>query len=352
MSDVRDLLESLDMESWADYEGIRFKLTRGTRGTQLNIRECPCCGNTKWKTYLNAETGLGNCFVCEEKFTKWKFISAHLNLSGKDTFNHIENYSKTQGWKPSAVAEEKKESKLSLPESVPLPLDGRNLRYLIDRNITSDLAKQFSLRYSAAGRFNFIDPYGKQSFQDYSKRVIIPVFDLDNKLVTFQGRDVTGLADKKYLFPPGFASTGSVIYNGNVVKSKRPKRIVVSEGVFDAIAIKAAIQFDPVLFTIVSVASFGKKLGDDQIEILKYFKRECGLEEIIFMWDSEVEATKAAIEAAMKCRSVGIECRLAVLPSGCDPNEVEPAEVCKAIWKAVLVDPMTAIRLKLSARNI
>lgn len=352
MSDVRDLLDNLDMESWADYEGIRFKLTRGARGTQMNVRECPCCGNTKWKTYLNAETGLGNCFVCDEKFSKWKFISAHLNLSGKDTYAHIENYSKVQGWKPGVVTAAKEEAKLVLPESIAIPFEERNLRYLIDRNITSDLAKEFSLRYSAAGRFSFNDPYGKKSFQDYSKRVIIPIFDLDNNLVTFQGRDITGLSEKKYLFPPGFASTGSVLYNGHVVNKQRPKRIIIGEGVFDCIAIKTAIQSDPVLSAIVPVASFGKKLGDDQIEILKFLKRERGLEEIIFMWDSEADAMRAAVETAMKCRSAGIECRLAILPSGCDPNEVEPAEVCKAIWKAVLVDPMTAIRLKLNARNI
>lgn len=184
MSDLIDLLDELDFESWLSYEGVKFKLTRGKSGVQANVRECPACGNSKWKVYINAETGVGNCFVCEEKFSKWKFISKHMNLSGAGTFQYLKSYMEKQGWRPrKRVSAAVELPPLLIPDSLPLPINGKNLRYLANRNITIDLAKYFHLRYCHKGEFAFVDPHGGAKSQDYSRRVIIPVFDLDGSLV-------------------------------------------------------------------------------------------------------------------------------------------------------------------------
>lgn len=39
--ELQEALETIDMESWLDREGVKYKVTRGSRGTQLNIKECP-----------------------------------------------------------------------------------------------------------------------------------------------------------------------------------------------------------------------------------------------------------------------------------------------------------------------
>ena len=349
---IRDLLDELDMESWLDYEGIQYKRTRGKSGIQLNVRECPCCGNTKWKVYLNANSGLGNCFVCEEKLNKWKFIASHMNTSGSDTFSYVEKYMVSQGWKPRQVTSAPVDmaTELNAPTSIPIPIKGRNLQYLENRNISIELAQFFRLSYCAKGFFKYTDADGKPAVQNYSGRVIIPVFDLDGKLVTFQGRDITGTAARKYLFPPGFASTGSIIYNGH--NAFKAPRVVVGEGAFDAFAIKAAMDEDRTLRDYCAVATFGKALGPDQLQKLKRLKEEGALKEVIFMWDSERLAIHAAVDAALLCKGAGIPARIAMLPKDRDPNEVAPEVVRRAIWDSTQVTAISAIRLKLMADKL
>ncbi len=44
--ELTDAINKLDMEQWMDYQGIDYRRTHGSRGEQLNVRACPCCGNT------------------------------------------------------------------------------------------------------------------------------------------------------------------------------------------------------------------------------------------------------------------------------------------------------------------
>jgi DNA primase len=350
--DLQEALESLDIEYWLDDQGIAYKQTRGARGRQANIKECPCCGNSSWKVYVGLETGLGNCFVCEEKFNKFTLIRAQLGMdSNREVIDHITSFARTQGWRPKkkvAVAVNL-DTELKLPKSIALPHNGRNLKYLDNRNITARIAQYFHLRFSLDGKFFYKDDDGKTRAQNYAHRVIIPVFDLEGDLVTFQGRDTTGEADKKYLFPPGFASTGSVLYNGQ--NALNAKHIVIGEGVFDVAATKIALDEQAELRDVVPVGSFGKHLshGDDASQMAKLATlRERGLEAVTFMWDGEPKAIDAAIEAALKVKSIGLTARVAVLPEGRDPNEVPPSVVRDAFWKATTINPLTATRMRLT----
>jgi DNA primase len=233
--ELQDMLAALDIEEWLNRQGIRYRVTRGARGTQLNVCECPCCGGAHYKVYINRETGLGNCFHgdCEKRFNKWSFIRASLGeIPTPEVINHIREVVREQGWRPSsshrAAMAVNLATKLILPESAALPVDGRNLRYLDNRGVPGDIARYFNLRFSQRGVFRYSAPEGGMRTQDYAMRVIIPVFDLNGDLVSFQGRDITGKAEKKYLFPPGFAATGSHLYNGhNVIRAGRAAKHAV-----------------------------------------------------------------------------------------------------------------------------
>ena len=351
-SSLKELLDGLDFEDWLDSEGVTHKLTRGTNGIQANIKECPSCGNSKWKVYFGLETGRGNCFVCDEKFDKWKFISKHLNLSPSETYAHIRSHVDSKSWVPKKKrAETGHEQKaLKLPSMYNLPINGRNIKYLEERGVSLDIATHFELGYCHTGKFYFVGPDGAQAYQDYSRRVIIPVRDIDGDLVSFQGRDITGEQEKKYLFPSGFSATGSVVYNANKVKGA--KRIVIGEGVFDCFAIHMACASDEMLKSVGACASFGKKLSFQQIEVLTKLHREHGMEEVVLMWDAEEEAIQEAVRAGLELSRRGIQVRLALLPPGKDPNEVEPEVVRQAIWKAKVITRTSAPLMLLQARSI
>lgn len=354
--ELKEALDQIDIEYWLDREGIQYRKTHGSRGQQANVKECPCCGNSNWKVYIGMETGLGNCFSgdCEARFNKWTFIKASLGrVTDREVVEHIKAVAKEIGWQPPKLesAPVNYHTELKLPESFTLPHNGRNLKYLANRNITGDIAAYFKLRYSTHGEFRYAAEGGARRVQDYSSRIIIPIFDLHGDLVSFQGRDTTGTAEKKYLFPPGFSATGAHLYNAH--NAIGAKRVVVGEGVFDVAATKIALDGDMNLRDVVPIGSFGKHLsyGSDESQLAKFRElRDHGLREVTFMWDSEPAALEAAVDAALMLKEIGLVTRIAVLPEGCDPNETTADEVRRAFWKAEVVTAVSAVKFKLKAQ--
>lgn len=354
--ELAEVLNRLDIGAYLDREGIEYRETHGSSGAQYNLRECPVCGAAKWKVFLNVESGLGNCFSgsCEAKFNKFSFIRAHSGLDNSKTAAHIFEVSKEMGWRPprkSVAAVNTVSKAIKLPYSHPLPINGRNLAYLENRGINSSIAEYFHLRFCQKGLLSYEDKYGNKKYQDFSKRVIIPVFDLDGELVSFQARDITGTAEKKYLFPNGFASTGAHLYNGHNVRGT--ERVVVGEGAFDVAAQKIAIDSDHDLRDIVPVGTFGKHLsfGHENSQMAKFITlRERGVKEIIMMWDGEIKATDDAIDAGTMLKSVGFNVKIAMLPANCDPNEVPKEVVCAAIWNAAPLTSESAIKIRMKRR--
>lgn len=353
-NELGEALDVIDMESWLDQEGLRYKTVRGSSGRQANIKECPCCGNDKFKVYMGLETGFGNCFVCEQTFNKWSFIKAYLGKGSREAFEHIKTVARNQGWRPpkrNTAAVELSADDLMLPQSIALPHGGRNLKYLENRGITSDITKYFNMRFSHRGKFDYLDDSGRPVSQDYANRIIIPIFDLAGQLISFQGRDITGTAERKYLFPPGFSSTGTHLYNGqNAIGAKR---IVLGEGVFDVAALKIGLDEDVALRDVVPIGTFGKHLshGDDGSQIAKLMLlKEHGLEEITIMWDGESAAIDAAIQTALRLHGMGFVARVVILPEGRDPNEVTASVLRQCFYEARVLNPTSAAKLRLRKR--
>lgn len=354
MSELSEILDKIDIEYWLNREGYEYKVTRGKSGVQLNVKTCPVCGNSNWKVYLNQESGLGNCFHgdCEAKFSKWSFIKADLGetVSGREVVEHIEAVAAEQGWRPKSKTKAKvvRSGYLKLPKSFDLPIKGKTLKYLDDRGITMDTCRVFDLKFCLKGWFEYIGPTDEKQYQNYSKRILIPVHDLDGKLVSFQGRDITGTANKKYLFPPGFASTGTYLYNGH--NAYGYVDIVIGEGAFDVMAIYQAFQSDPVLRNVGVVGSFGKHLseGGEESQMLELLKlKEVGLKSVTIMWDGEKAAIIDAIKTCLQIRTYGLIAKIAILPNGKDPNEVPPKVVRDCYRNAKVVTPSVATQLLL-----
>ncbi|MBF6813647.1 toprim domain-containing protein [Acinetobacter baumannii] len=356
--DFGEILDHIDIEYWLNREGVEYKVTRGRNGVQLNLKECPVCGNANWKVYIGATTGLGNCFHgdCEAKFSKWSFIKAELgNLTNKEIAEHIKAVAREQGWQPKHKQEVQrpKLGNLHFPASFELPILGKdsklhNLKYLADRGISIETAKAFGLRFCQQGSFSYIDSFGQKKRQSFDNRIIIPVRDLNGKLVSYQGRDITGLAEKKYLFPSGYASTAAFLYNGN--NAYGCVDIAMGEGAFDVMAIHQAFSEDDALCNVGVIGSFGKHLsyGDEETQFAELLKlKGAGLQRLTFMWDGERRAIQDAIEAALMVRKCGITVRIAILPPGKDPNEIPPEMVRSLYRSAIVVNEMSAVTLKL-----
>jgi DNA primase len=353
--DFSELTRELDMEFVLERESLPYRTSRGVNGMQLNLKYCPACGDSRYRAYLNADNGRGNCFVCNETFTKIKFIRHHFQLAADDwrgIAQKGEELLREQGWRPkrmqTAMVEQ---TNVTLPISEPLPLvDGSNLVYLVNRGITPEITRYFHLRWCEYGWWLFKDEKGEQGSQGFDNRLIIPVYDLDGELVTFQGRDLTGTSDRKYLFPKMLPGTGRFLLNGQNVRLT--DEILIGEGAFDVMAQKIALDEEIALRHIVPVGTFGKHLsygstdGNDQIGRLLQLKA-AGLKKITFMWDGEEKALISALNAAKLTTSIGLLSRVALLPAGKDPNEVLPEQVRVAYYQAQTWTPALDVRWRL-----
>jgi DNA primase len=346
--DLNEALSRIDISEYLDREGIPYKRTHGSSGAQLNVKTCPACGTSKWKVYLNETTGLGNCFSgdCQKRFNKYSFIAAHLGgLPFAKVAEHIEVAARDMGWRPVRRAQiaVNESGPLVIPESVELPYEGKAPAYLLNRGITPEMMRYFHLRYSAKGVFHY-KMQGLPKWMDFGKRIIIPVYDLDGNLVSFQGRDITGTAERKYLFPPGFAVTGRHLYNAHNVRNV--ETVVVGEGAFDVIAIKMALLGDPELRNSVEpVGTFGKHLSEGPDSQLERFEtlRDRGVKNVVIMWDGEKQATDDAFKAAKLLTATGLGVRVALLPKDRDPNEIPASAVLDAFYASKPSSDLSAL---------
>jgi DNA primase len=207
------------------------------------------------------------------------------------------------------------------------------------------------MQYCQRGLFQYRDNYGNVRYQDFSNRILIPVFDLDGMLVSFQGRDITGKAEKKYLFPSGYASTGVHLYNGHNVHNT--KRIIVAEGAFDVAATKIACDSTLDLRDVVCVGTFGKNVsyGSEGAQLDKFRAlRDRGVEEVTFMWDGEVQATEDAVRCGLMLAGLGFRVKVAMLPKDKDPNEVTAVEVVQCIYRAEKLTTLSGAKILMKRR--
>jgi len=349
-------LDKINVEMFLDREGIDYRSSYGTKGLQLNLDECPSCGGGGRKTYINAETGLGNCFhgSCGIKFNKFKLLRAVSGLSGADFDNFVQAVATEQGWMPKKVHAELVQADLKLPSKLhQLPVDGQNLQYLQDRGVSLDSCKWFGLSYCHKGWWSYKLDNGVEKFVSFDARVIVPIADLEGRLVSFQGRDVTDEKLPKYLFPVGFAVAGSHIYNGHCFTDGLHDHAVVGEGTFDAFALHQALQGEKGCENVLAIATFGMHLSGGlggQIEKLCLL-RDRGLKTVTIMWDGEGKALGQAVKAGLQLRGIGLTVRIAMLPPGYDPAQgpdkkpTPPGMVREAFFKAQVLNNLTAIRI-------
>lgn len=350
-------LDDFDMEQLVSYEGFEYKLSSGNSGLQINVKDCPHCGGSNWKVYLNAESGLGNCFRCDFKFNKYKFIKEARQIPNHSGvmkyFESISSFTKYKTRREIVYSKYNKDwklplnTKISSPELIP--------DYLKDRNIDLKICERFDLRYCDAGFYVYEDFFGKNRAIDFSKRVIIPVRDIAGNLITFQGRDITGKSDKKYLFPNRLAATGSCIYNAHYIIQNKIKKAVLCEGVFDVFATVQALESDVRFMDYGVAGTFGKHLSvnlpnsksSDQLEDLIQMRNH-GLEQVVILWDGEKEAVIAANKTALLLQNYGFDVRVGILPENKDPAEVDKATVLKSIVESQRVSKLSSIRYKLN----
>lgn len=356
LSDLDELLGGIDLETWLEYEGIDYRRTAG--GDNLQLRVCPACGDERWRVYMHREKKLGVCFHadCRKRFNLFSFARAHLNADSGGTIRHFEDYTSRvlhMPPKPKLVRPEVRlEGELELPANVALPTPaGETHPYLTGRSILPATQAAFGMRWCESGTWLYEDVDGTPKRMWFGGRILLPVSDLDGKVHTFVGRDATGAAQLRYLFPPRLPSAARYLYGSELAGDA--EHLIIGEGPFDAIAIHQALAHSD-FRDCAALGSFGLSIGhgdqagDDQLGRLIRL-RHGKARRVTMLWDGETNALNHALDAAELLARHGLPTSIGLLPKGTDPAEVDTGTVRRAITAAQPYAPH--LRLKYALRS-
>ena len=184
---------------------------------------CPFSHHRKPKLAVNLST---------QRWQSW----IDTNAKGRSIFslfkrlqvpsNYFDELSRIVKIPKSSQTQETKEEYVSLPYEYKKLTEthtdfsyAKAMKYLKNRGIESYDIERYDIGYCDKG--------------DYSGRIIVPSYDVDNKLNYFLARDFTGNAYLKYKNPP--VSKDVVVFE-NQIDFSEP--LILCEGVFDAMAIR------------------------------------------------------------------------------------------------------------------
>lgn len=270
--------------------GIPFN-TKG-KGTSNWLQvHCPFCDDPSEHGGFHRYAIRYHCWRCNGG-TGMEALKA---LSGRPHNEIVKALKDCGGESEVSESYQKFASSIKLPGRELLPYH-RN--YLLRRGLDPDLLVQ---RYGIRGT----NPFDKFDGKDYGNRIIIPIYDFDGRLVSFQGRDVTGRDDvERYKVCPidkSLMHYKDIVYGGNLAMGRR--RVVVVEGVVDAWKLGPG-----------AVATFGTGCKKSQIMCLTQWP------EVVFFFDPEPTAQAEAHQYAEELARFGVTVSVAYEDFGTTPD--------------------------------
>ena len=270
----------------------------------INI-QCPSpgCGDHNWHCGINLESGMFNCYICGNSghFTKLIALLEHCSFSeAKIRFKTLLN---TQSYRANLVQARclgKINTNIRLPLESSDLFSKLHLDYLQDRKFNSTkIIKKYHLKATSnIGKYKF--------------RIIIPYF-LQNQLVTFTSRDITGQGISYKDCPPeeSIIPVKKTLYNIDTVKD----RVLIVEGPGDVWKMGDG-----------AVATSTINYSFKQIEMVKGLKNK-GVKNVFIMFDAEEKAIQKADKLARELESVYEQVEVLKLSSPGDPGEMTEGDV-------------------------
>ncbi len=255
--------------------------TEGQHSTDgwVNVH-CPfCTGSREFHLGLHEDGGAAHCWRCGTH-SALSALNAILEMPAPEVRKLLEKY------QIRTTRKRQEEAKVAIfPMKFPkpnAPLSPLYKRYLEGRGFDpEELEKEWGVFQT--GPVSFLDDIS------YSHRIIIPI-RWDGEVVSFQGRDITGKSDRKYLVCP---KRREKIHHKNILYGKqeswrRSRGIIVVEGVTDVWRLGR-----------FSAATFGIEFKMEQIlQLARLHDR------FHIVFDDEPQAQRQARELATKLKAL------------------------------------------------
>ncbi|HBL40224.1 MAG TPA: DNA primase, partial [Ruminococcaceae bacterium] len=208
------------------------------------------------------------------------------------------------------------------------------LDYLLNRGYTMSTVRHFGMGYAPDGWHTLCDylhgkgytmpelvdanlarkseKNGKVNYYDnFRNRAIVPIIDVRGNVVAFGGR-VLDDSKPKYI---NTADTlvykkGTGVFGLNFAKESGERRLILTEGYMDTIALHQAGFTD-------AIACLGTALPDEQVNLVSRYA-----DEVLLSYDSDEAGQKAVQRAIAAFSKVGVKVRVLALSGGKDPDEI------------------------------
>lgn len=304
------------------------------------------------------------CFGCGAKGDIFTFVEELEGLSFREALKMLAERAGIElEYRPEAAkARSEKERLLGALETATiffegeLKKNGAAQKYIASRGIDEGSVKRWRLGYAPAewralyshmlalgydketlvktGLVRTVaEGVGKEPYDVFRDRIIFPLSDSNGEVIAFSGRALKKETEPKYINTPDTVlfTKSEVLYGLDKAKEKvrRKDYAVLVEGQMDLVlSHQAGIDN--------TVASSGTAFTRAHLERLKRLSKR-----IILAFDGDSAGGKASEKATELAMNLGLEVKIAALPSGKDPAELVKAD--PQSWKEVLKKSLPAI---------
>jgi hypothetical protein len=269
MSSLSDAIEQLDVRDWIE----PYTEVKSGPGDEIQIC-CPACLEDDYKCYINTDKKCWLCHKCEFGRGIGDVAVLLAEVSGMSLFEVRKDLLNVVIPAPTGDLTEALQAVFNPPETakpstteitaVPLPgslewnsLTGRRVRaYAWSRGLTDEYIDHCQLRV-APRLCSHLGPW-----------LVFPIF-VDGIPVGWQGRSICPNPNPKFVSCPDIAKWLWPIFHQDLTE------VVLVEGVLDALGLQS--------LQIPALCTFGKKISDDQIALLK----RLGVKKLIIGWDAD-----------------------------------------------------------------
>jgi DNA primase len=271
--------------------------TEGTKHTRAGWVQtsCPFCyGSPGYHLGFSLNANIFNCYRCG-RHPKTLVIKNLLHISWNDAKNTIDRYSITNGRSKYIKQEQQYATSTNFPEFTS-DISTPHILYLKKRGFDHNTIRvDWGIK-------------GTCHLGEYKQRIIIPIY-MDEILVSYQGRDITGKQDPKYKacsIPLETLHHKDLLYGiDNVSQDK----IIVCEGVMDVWRVGYG-----------AVCTFGVSYTKKQLLLLSQFK------EIGIAFDMDSPGREAAKQLQKELSNLG--CHATVFEyDGYDPDTAKKSDI-------------------------
>ncbi len=225
---------------------------------------------------------------------------------------------------------------------------GKAREYLAARGIHAEVCRAFGVGYAPPGWHSLEEALagegvtpailaaaglvvpgekGRKPYDRFRDRVVFPIRDLAGRVLGFGGRTMDPEGTPKYLNSPETAvyHKGDFLYALDLAapRVRAEGEVVLVEGYLDVIALHQA-GMDNV------VGVLGTALTPEQVRRLRRIAPRC-----VLLFDGDEAGIKAAMRSGLLLLEEGVECRVAPLAGGEDPDSFVRTRGVDALKEAV-----------------